>query len=262
MEWMMHQKYQGNNSTTNGEERYSTSGKAVITVTEHLAYVFAVALLVVLPITAIIIKGTEGAVISGIAIFLTLPITVNIFRSVKTISFWRFLLAVRQLVGTQIFQLCFLVGLNLWIIFRVGLQTLIPVYSLIGLFLITSFICCLLLYLKQSGKVRKRTGFVSVVVGASMVNTALLINFVFSQQPSTEKHHFVKSMEGAKGASGKSRFYLQHTTLIMLDQQKYDAYPGIRVFSDYEQMKNATYIKYTFRKGLLGIRVVTDFEFE
>jgi hypothetical protein len=236
----------------------------VITVTEHLAYLFAVSILIVLPLVATIFKGVEGAIVSGIIILFTSPFTVQIFRSVKSVSFPRFILASRQLLGTKLFKFSLLTILNVWLVLKVGLQTLIPFYSLLTFFLITSTIGFLLTHYWVKVKSRRQSVLISMGLIPLLINLFFLINFLFSFNPFTEKYLFTKSYEKTGSRVGKSgyRSSIQPTTSIMLEENKYADYPGIRTFLDYESMKNATSITYTFRKGLFGILVVTQFKFK
>jgi len=46
-----------------------------------------------------------------------------------------------------------------------------------------------------------------------------------------------------------------------LENNKYDEYPGVRIFLDYEEMRDKKHITYTFKEGILGLRVMTEYEF-
>ena len=53
----------------------------------------------------------------------------------------------------------------------------------------------------------------------------------------------------------------QESTYIFLENNKYDEYPGVRIFLDYEEMRDKKHITYTFKEGILGLRVMTEYEF-
>jgi len=53
----------------------------------------------------------------------------------------------------------------------------------------------------------------------------------------------------------------QDGTYIYLENNAYSEYPGMRTFLDYEEMRNRKHVTYTFKSGLLGLRVMTDHEF-
>jgi len=48
---------------------------------------------------------------------------------------------------------------------------------------------------------------------------------------------------------------------FFLENNKYDEYPGVRIFLDYEEMRDKKHITYTFKEGILGLRVMTEYEF-
>lgn len=246
------------------KEAHSHTAHAVITLSEHLAYLFAVSILIVLPLVATIMKGVEGAIVSGMIIVITSPVTVQILRSVKTVSFSRFFQAIGQLLRTKLFQLLLLTIFNVGILLKVGIQTMIPFYKLLTLLLMAIAIGFLLTHYWLQGKVRRQSVFISTGLIPLLINLFFLINFLFSHSPFTERYHFAKSYQRVVSQVGKSSYRgsIQQTTSIILEENKYAAYPGIRTFLDYETMQHATSITYTFRNGLFGIAVVTDFKFE
>jgi hypothetical protein len=172
------------------EEEYSNSSHSIITVAEHLAYLFAISILVVLPLTATIYKGFDGAIVSGIIILFTSPVTVQIFRSVKTVSFPRFLQATRQLLNTKLFRLILISVFNVWMLLTVGLQTMIPLYSLLTLFLTSIAIGFFFTQYGLKGKVRKQSLLISMGLIPLLLNLFFLINFIFSHSPSTQTYQF------------------------------------------------------------------------
>jgi hypothetical protein len=97
-----------------------------------------------------------------------------------------------------------------------------------------------------------------------LLNLFFLINFIFSHSPSTQTYQFSKSYERTGRPVGKRsyRSSIQFTTLIILQGNQYAAYPGIRIFLDYQRIEHTNSITYTFNEGLFGIGVVTDFRFE
>jgi hypothetical protein len=256
MSWLIKEK-----ASREDKEEYSDTARSIITVTEHLAYLFAVVMLIIFPLAAILIKGKQGAIVSGISIFLTLPITINILRSVKSVSIPRFFQAFRQLISLKGFQFSLVTLINLAIGLKVGLQTLIPLYTLVSIFLITSVVSFVVYYFLLSRKAIKASLFTSLGLIPLAINLFFLVNFLFGSNPFKQQFHFSKSYQIVKGYGGKGGG-LDRTSTILLDDNQYTDYPGMRTFFEYEKLENATFITYTFEEGFFGIRVVTDFTFE
>ncbi len=242
------------------KEDSSATVRSVITITEHLAYLFAVLMLIVFPLVAILVKGKQGAIVSGVSIFLTLPITVNILRSVQTLSFPRFIHACWQLLTSKVFQFVVLTLINVGIVLRIGLQTLIPLYILLNIFLFTSVVSVVITYYCSVNRSIRYALFISLALVPLAINLLLLANFVFSSTPTRQRFHFSRTYQIVHNEGrGISR---ERTTTITLDGQQYADYAGMRTFWDYEKMQNATFVTYTFEEGGLGIGVVTNFYFE
>ena len=79
------------------------------------------------------------------------------------------------------------------------------------------------------------------------------MNFVYSSSAIFENYHFTKKMNIGKGGKWEA------TSFLLLENNMYADYPGIRVFIDYDSIKGST-IKYTFKEGLFGLRVMTNYE--
>ena len=52
----------------------------------------------------------------------------------------------------------------------------------------------------------------------------------------------------------------RNTSVITLEKNQLDEYPGLRTFSDYYEVRYADTIEYTFEKGLFGVWVMTDYD--
>jgi hypothetical protein len=64
-----------------------------------------------------------------------------------------------------------------------------------------------------------------------------------------------------EGGKYQHRWNYQKSTFIYLDDNTYSEFPGIRMFLDIDEMRNKNNIRYTFKNGLLGFRVMSDYEF-
>ncbi len=108
-------------------------------------------------------------------------------------------------------------------------------------------------------------GFVGFFVGLGIIiltfgilpgifSLLFLLNFLISSNPVTETYFF-------EFGAQRSRTGTEETTYITLENNTYDKYVGLRIFINYEEMKDAVTITYTFEEGLLGLRVMKDYKF-
>ncbi len=144
--------------------------------------------------------------------------------------------------------------INVILIFKVGFSTLITLttlFTIFGLSFIISTILWLLFF-------KKRTIFsyynFNFCLTPLVINLFFLFNYVFSNNPKEEVYYFTKQIQSVKGKEHES-------SLITLENNKYSAFTGIRLFFDYNKMFQKDYISYTFEDGLLGWKVVKSVDF-
>ncbi|MDB5283532.1 MAG: dnaJ protein 1-like, partial [Bacteroidota bacterium] len=119
---------------------------------------------------------------------------------------------------------------NLFVFIKVGLQTLILPSVLLGIYLVPVLITYIVTTLKHNSQ---RT-FFSFCIAPMLVSIFFDINYLFGTNPVQETYGFTTPK----------------TTAITLDENKYDAYPGITFFLLAEDIRGRSSITYTFKKGL------------
>lgn len=85
-------------------------------------------------------------------------------------------------------------------------------------------------------------------------NLFFLLNFQFSSNLQVEKYVF-KHKYTSSGA------YIEKTSNIILENNKYTNYPWFRFFLNFTEMKDKEEITYYFERGLFGLRVLKSYEF-
>ncbi len=144
---------------------------------------------------------------------------------------------------------------NLFVFFKIGLQTLIPFALLWKAYLLLMLIGYGLWKTLQNSEDRFKTYVMPLCLTPLLFSILLVVNFVISNNPVTEKYEF--NPQTRPGRRGE-----ENTTMINLPNNTYNAYPGVRTFLNYEEMQGMQTITYTFADGLLGIRVMKDYKFE
>ncbi len=222
---------------------------ALNTIFNHLLFLFACTLLVAVPFVLAHFYEFTGLVL-GLLFLLAIgrPIFGYIKQFVSVSQLW---LALMSLVETYFFRIVILSMTNIYLIFKVVMNTMIPLeYSLIG-FLGVMLSCYLLLFKERENKVRV---FYSLVILPLLINIIFCVNYYLSGKPKIEEYEFKNAQYESRGGHEKS-------TMIHLEGGKYENYVGIRVFSSLDIMLNCEHIIYQFEEGLLGVRVMKEYRF-
>ncbi len=248
-------------------DEYKTS-VAIDQLTSYLGFFLAIILCFIAPLLATIFYGLKGFGASLLVVFLTMPLTVSGFRNAPPLEANTFFKPIALFVKTKIFIISVLSILNVVIILKIGFQTLIPtnVFLLLLAFTITLGFFVSKIFMKKEMRPSLAMG---LCYFPFVLNVLFAVNFLFASNPVKETYTFAKEVEYVPGThtgyrnSGYnySRGGNQSTSLIYLENNKYDGMVGLRFFADYDAMKYSDRIVYTFKDGLLGIRVMTDYTF-
>lgn len=230
---------------------YYESISSLSTIASHLSFFFGITIIVILPIFTTIFYGVAGFGIGLLINFILLPFTVTTIRNAPTLKLVAFTNAVLQIVKTKGFLITTLSIINIFILLKFGLQTLVSPLMLIS----TNFMAIVLVYLVTKSKGNKfKIYFYSFCITPLIISSFILINFFFSYNPTKETYAFQNDLQANSRGN-------QESTYIFLENNKYDEYPGVRIFLDYEEMRDKKHITYTFKEGILGLRVMTEYEF-
>lgn len=145
---------------------------------------------------------------------------------------------------------------NLILFFYFAYQTLIPTTLIICIYLILPIILFIVLKFKKILKPEIK----SFTVTPLALNSILIINYFISFSPKQETYFYQKNSQMVFSRIGY-RTYNQNSTEITLQNNAYENYYGIRVFLSEENIKGGYKITYTFKTGILGMRVMTDYSF-
>lgn len=231
---------------------YKTTS-ALNTLLDFISVLIALFILIAIPIFAYFTNGIIGLIGGVVVIVVTSPLWARVVMKGKSgLNFMEVAPALTHVVKTKTFQLVTGIALNLFLILRIGFNTLINLWTLGAIF----GLCIALGYLvslRLKNKFQKRLSF--LVIAPGIVNLFLVLNFLFSTNETVETYSFTNVVQQSKKQQ-------QKTTTIILEGGKYANFLGIRMFADYESMEHAKTITYHFADGLFGFRVMKSFEFK
>lgn len=227
---------------------------ALETVVSHLYLLFVLALIIGLPACAAVLMGASGFFIALAILLVSAPVAYVTIGSSMKVDWPAFSKAILYLAQNKYFVIVFISVINVYLILRIGLQTLIPLHLLAEIFALSMALTfCLIKF--NVIRAQDNLKFYTLCIAPLVVNLLFILNYVFAGGAVQETYAFSHTLQ-------RTRQGEQETTFIILNGNKYANYPGIRFFLDYSQMQYAGTITYTFKTGALGFRVMSDYKFE
>lgn len=236
------------------------------TQTEYYKNMMALSLIVDLISVLLVIFIFIGAPLLGFLSYGIGGLIAGIFVIFVTVHYWtdiiiynRPQIILKELVPsiiriskTKMFQVVMVTMLNVFLLFHIGFNTLVTIWSLCILFGVFISIGYLI---GKKIKTRFYKRMIILGIAPGLINLFLLFNFIFSSNSVVETYSFKHEIQPTNSG-------WQKTTLIKLQDNMYPNFIGIRLFMDFEKMKSARRITYRFEDGLFGIRVMKDYEFD
>lgn len=227
----------------------------------HISFLLSFTICILAPIISFILWRDSGLIVSLIVAVITLPVTIHGFRNYKELDFSNLGKAIRQILRSKTGATLVVIAVNFFLFLKIGGSTLINHYILVGIFLFVILSTWAFLKWIYKTKSRFRLWFYSLCMAPLLINIFLLVNYLGSTNPTTETYLFASQIQpsGYDRVNRKPRW--QESTLINLENGKYSEYIFIRMFYNYDSMKNKNQITYIFEDGLLGFRVMKGHSF-
>ena len=213
-------------------------------VTLHVGILVSIFLLIVLPLVLVTNYGPEGLLPYLVVNFVLIPFHLRSYFNLKKLSLGTFKSATVDLFKITWFQITALTLVNLYAVFFVGMNTLIAPWKILFAYALISVI-----FYVGSRKLMAKS-VITFGIAPVIISTLLLLNYYFSSNERTETYTLQTEYP-----------YVQRDTFITLENDIYTEYPGLRIFSDYDEVQRAREIQYKMKDGLFGIKVMTDYFF-
>ncbi len=227
-------------------------GEHLSTIMIHLIFLFVLAL-IIFPIISFIYFDSSVIFISIFFLIVVVYNTELLLDNFDQIGFKKLFHAIKFLFKNRKIQFVGLTVVNVLIILNVGFMTLIP--TSLTLFIFPIFI---LIFLFKKSPNRYSMAIVKVPL---IINFLFVINYFVSFDAIEETYTFSRNYQFVRSRRGYGSGGSQLSSLITLPKGKYDEYYGIRTFISIEKLKFASKITYTTKRGLFGIRVVSNYKF-
>lgn len=251
-------------------EEYINSKEYKLTASfDHVINIFfaiiALAILVAGPIIGYIYGGGVGVFISVLVILMTLPLTLPVVTQLDKLktSITSFKASLITLFTHHWFKdmfearwplLLLLIPINFFIVFKIAINTLINTNFLVAIYILAIIIGLIVANLKPFSN-RNFSKLFSLGFAPLIINLFFLLNFLISSNPTTESYFYNQTKEHYRRNSD-----VEPSSYIILENNAYEDYQGLRVFMNYRELISKNNITFTFETGLFGFRVMKDYK--
>ncbi|MCU0436446.1 MAG: hypothetical protein MUC49_00925 [Raineya sp.] len=219
---------------------------SVVLIGSHIVFIFfsllSILLLILLTL-AVIKQKMFFALITFVPIIFSF---LMIQRVYPALHLKRFGYALFIMVSSNMFQTTILTLVNFFVFINVGLDTLITLEVYFFIFFVAMIITYGLCNWVYPHQTKNKKYIYTFGLTPFLINFLLLINFSFSKQPVQEVYFYT----------------IKQAKINFVGNNSYENYVGIRFF--FHRLGDAEHtnrIQYTFEEGLLGLRVVTSYDF-
>jgi hypothetical protein len=220
---------------------------ALNAITDLFLFVVVIGIyLAVIPILFYFFEFT-GAIMSLLYLLLTRNWIMYFIKKYGQINKWWH--SLNMFIETGYFRISILSLTNIFILFKVVLNTKLEWYTILLIYAIWISVAFVLLKF-----ILKKPIWHMAVTALLCLHILFGINYWLTKNPYEEKYAFTYINILDNGRK-------EPTTFITLEGNAYKDYPGIRLFGSIEPMRGNAYVIYTFEKGLLGVPVMKGYTF-
>lgn len=220
----------------------------------HFSFFFYCGAILLMPLILYALMGSAGLIVAGCILLITSPITVGVIRSRPALEMKKFFGSLKEILFSKYFGATLIFIFNIVIFFTVDLRTVIDISWFFILFVGVALAGYLV------GQVHFRTFrwkknsaarnvFHGVCLGPLTLHLAILLNFSYSRYPVKE----------TLSLNNYTWYYNTPGTSDVLEHENENAYSGITLYINYHYPEGARVAICTFRTGLLGIPVLSEY---
>ena len=239
-------------------EEYKRS-EAFYSIGDHLFYLFSWFIIIFPPYIGYLVDQYRGVLIGFGVVALFSPFWIAVFKERRANGFKPLGQSLKYIVQGTKWNLVTGFVINLFLLFKVTLNTLVPIHIMLSL-IISLILIGFFISRGSSNLNPRKSTYLSLVVLPLLFNLFFLLNFLFSSNPVQETYSFTHRLERVR-STRYSTSGMKKTSFIYLGEGNYEEYPWVRLFPNYHKMKYSERITYQFEDGLFGIRVLKSYQF-
>ncbi|MGV3599387.1 MAG: J domain-containing protein [Bacteroidota bacterium] len=250
------------------EEFVNSEEYKLETAKDTLTNVFFTALTVIIlfvaPVWAVITHGWVGLFLSVVVILVTLPLSLAVLIQTKLLreSIRNFPSAVNYLLKftwldsikeNPVYLMGFSLLVNGGILLKTILSTVLPTFVIVPLY-IGSIVGGYWWAYRKKIYDRHIQSIYGFLFAPLLLNGLFLLNYLVSFNPHTETYRYISKVDDSADFS-----YRSNSTLRFV-KDEYSGYHGLRTFTSYDKIKLGNVAILHFERGILGLRVLKDYE--
>ncbi len=217
--------------------------QASLIILDHLQFFF-ITLIILVPVICFCSFVLEQKILGYLV---SLPIVYfwyNYYKKHIELDTEELLFALKRVFNIWELQLVSSLLINFFLYTNYTLNTEISLLNIYLIYFSINFVFVFLVLGKKINKTATKTLFgILIPLG---FNILFLLNFILSFQTEIESYRFIKG----------------NSSIIKLENNKYYEQEWFRFFIDYNDLREKDVIHYSFREGVFGFRVLTNYELE
>ncbi len=223
----------------------------------QLAFIISISFITIVPFLAFYLYGIYGLIANISIAYIAFGLIKQGLRNKDLFYPHKLLISFKYLIKIRFFWSFIFTMINLFLLLRFGLQTLISIKMLLLVYISV----ILILYIITKWIIVQSTSnrrFITYCLSPLLINIFFIINYTLSTNLPIETYNYVESYETVM--SNERGIHKQGSSLILLENNKYSNFPQLRLFIDYEKVKNGSKITYNFKNGIFGFKVMTGYK--
>jgi len=225
---------------------------AFLIIFEHLSFLFSI-IFISSPLIGGVFFGLKGMGIGFIITLSTIYLWTSAIQKRKSLNFNKLLKALKRILNIKQSQIIITTILHLFLFLKFTIHTIINTYSFfIGLLTYIFFTFFISRFIIKNKKYRFTQAY---FIFPLLFNLLFTINYIFSKNTYQETYRFKHKMLSSPNS------HKEKSTYIILENNAYQNHHYLKMFYDFDRMKNKDSITYYFENGLFNFKVLKNYKF-
>lgn len=230
--------------------------QAFLIILEHIQSFISLVFMTA-PLTGYLLLNNKGIWIGLLVSFCTLPIWGQFFQKKNHVDFSLLLNAIKRVLKIKHVQLALGIVFNIILFFSHTLKTVLNSSFFLVSFIVFAGICLVANLFKTPTNIKYKVIYIALPF---LFNYFFWINYTFSKNPTTETYAFHQKLIDSASFKPNNQ-HLEKSTTLLLENNQYQNQHYLRMFYDYEKMKNKNKITFHFEEGFFGLKVLKSYYF-
>ena len=225
---------------------------------EHFHIYSAYFMLIGMPLLGLLMGGLVGLAVAGVILFLSWAYWTVIFTNEIKLDYQEFKESWAIVIRAPGFQSTLILMFGTYVLLTSFLDSVVPHdILLLILFLLIGAVFLVFMVARFNEKpIQGLSYFYSIPL--FLFSLFFYLNDTFSNNTQIETYYF---KQGSQYVTDRYRgSHRQSTSMIYLENWKYENAPGLRFFFDYQKLRYTNQIQFEFEDGFFGVKVMKEYK--